>query len=344
MTENVQDLLSKAEEALWAGDQRTAGILLHQVLLQDFNDAYAWRLLHAMLGRGQPFETFQISFALKYYPQRAHLLHVPSQTTPGTAAGATGQVPEAQGIRTATAEGSRGTEEEVAVRAMEMPAAQPKQPLGSVVEAERPVPATQAKVDAVAEVEQGHTAPLAVERLPYMLLPDMTCPICGKTCPPRSKFCIYCGVPIEAAPARPTGTGSLLLFRPTSNLARDRAFSIWVDGKQVDQIMDGEQRLLSLSSGPHILAIKSAGRSTQVLQFTIRPSTQVRLVVQPARSSVRGAAPDLWLFPFHEEALQRQPLTRREQVWQIVRTLLIILLVSAFIGTITYIAFYMLWN
>ena len=142
----------------------------------------------------------------------------------------------------------------------------------------------------------------------------------------------------------PDGTGALLLYRPKANLAKDRVFTIWVDGKQVDQIMDDEQRLLSLPSGPHTLVIRSAGRSSQPMQFTIRPSARVRLVCQPARPVTRGAAPDLWVFPYYEEALQRRALTRKEQAWLAVRTLLIILLVSGLIGSITYIAFYMAWN
>ena len=338
MSESTQELLSKAEDALWAGDRRTAGILLHKVLLQDFNDAYAWRLLHAMIGRGQPFETFQISFALKNYPQQAHLLHVP--TAPG--------IPAEPGA----AEVLLGVEEMTATRVPEKPAAvlaatpavTPVVSARPVAEAIQPPPVSRAKSEAAAEVELGHTSPLAVERLPYTQLPDLSCPVCGKACPPRAKFCIFCGVPLEAAPARPDGTGALLLYRPKANLAKDRVFTIWVDGKQVDQIMDDEQRLLSLPSGPHTLVIRSAGRSSQPMQFTIRPSARVRLVCQPARPVTRGAAPDLWVFPYYEEALQRRALTRKEQAWLAVRTLLIILLVSGLIGSITYIAFYMAWN
>jgi hypothetical protein len=213
-----------------------------------------------------------------------------------------------------------------------------------IVEAIQPLAVSQAKSEAATEVELSHTSPLAVERLPYTQLPDLSCPICGKACPAGAKYCIYCGVPLEAAPARPGGTGALLLYRPKANLAKDRMFTIWVDGKQVDQIMDDEQRLLSLPSGPHTLVVRSAGRSSQPMQFTIRPSARVRLVCQPARPVTRGAAPDLWVFPYYEEALQRRALTRKEQTWLVVRTLLIILLVSGLIGSITYIAFYMAWN
>ena len=338
MTEKTQELLTKAEEALWAGDRRNAGILLHQVLLQDFNDAYAWRLLHAIMGRGQPFETFQIAFALKYYPQRAHLLQVPTATQ------AVGQAEQAPGVEIAVTEGLPGTEEAATARGMKTPAALPIQPLKPVVTAAQPVPVAPAKIAETEDVELGHTSPLAVERLPYVLLPDMTCPICGKPCPPRAKYCIYCGVPIESAPERPTGPGTLVLQRPTSHLVRDRVFSIWVDGKQVDDIVDGEERLLSLQPGPHILVVKSAGRSSHPLQFTIRPAARVRLIVQPARPTTRGAAPDLWVVPFRDESLYKRSLTQSEKSWLAVRTLLIILLVSGLIGTITYIAFYMAWN
>jgi hypothetical protein len=299
------------------------------VLLQDINDAYAWRLLHAMIGSGQPFETFQISFALKYYPQQAHLLQIPTGAAP--AAPAIAPAGEAQPAATVAAIPAQPAQ----------PAVEPVRPM---VEAAPPVVEAPAKIATTAEVELGHTSPLAVERLPYTLLPDLSCPICGKACPQGAKYCIFCGVPLETGPARPDGTGVLLLYRPKANLAKDRIFSIWVDGKQVDQILDAEQRLLSLPSGPHTLVIKSAGRSSQPMQFTIRPAGRVRLVCHPARPTVRGAPPDLWVFPYYDEAMYRRALTRREQFWLAMRTVLIILLVSGLIGTITYIAFYMAWN
>lgn len=341
MTENTQELLSKAENALWAGDKRTAGILLHKVLLQDFNDAYAWRLLHAMLGSAQPFETFQISFALKYYPQKAHLLRMPTGTEPAVEPASEQVSEQAEAAQPAPPVAAPPPQPVVPA----LPAAQPiVEAIQPPVVTPGPLPPAPAKSAPAPEVELGHTSPLAVERLPYALLPDLSCPVCGKACPSGAKYCIYCGVPLETSPERPSGQGALLLYRPKANLAKDRIFSIWVDGKQVDQILDAEQRLLSLPSGPHTLVVKSAGRSSQPMQFSVRPGARVRLVCQAAKPTVRGAPPDLWVFPYYDEALYHRAVTGRERFWLAMRTLLIILLVSGLIGTIAYIAFYMAWN
>ena len=82
MTENTSDLLTKVETALWLGDQRLAGMLLHKVLTQDFTNRQAWLLLHGMRGEGKTLEEFQHSFAAKYYPHLAHLLDQPPVDSP----------------------------------------------------------------------------------------------------------------------------------------------------------------------------------------------------------------------------------------------------------------------
>lgn len=74
MSSTTDVLLSKIEDALWVGDQHTASILLHKILLQDFTNHQAWLLLHSMRGGNQTLKDFQHSFAQKFYPQLAHLL------------------------------------------------------------------------------------------------------------------------------------------------------------------------------------------------------------------------------------------------------------------------------
>jgi hypothetical protein len=296
MTESMHDLLSKAEDALWMGDRRAAGILLHKILLQDFTNHYAWQLLHAMLGGGQPFDAFQQSFAQKYYPEQAFLLRQPPPPV---------------------------------LTAPEPPAPEP-------------VPLTPAPLSPASELS--HTAPLSPASLPSALLPDQSCSNCGAACLPQSKYCHYCGLPLAPARQTLTGTGTLLLSRPTTSLARDRAFDIWIDGKQQDQIMDNEQRLLSLPAGPHTVAIKSAGRTSSPLQVPIKPSAQVHLVCYPAEAAVRGVAPDLKVIPFRKDALPIHVPSEAEQIWRIIRTALTLLLVSAFIGWILYIVSYMVRN
>lgn len=82
----LSDLLTEAEQALRKGDQRTAGALINQVLEQDFTNVNAWRILHRMMDADQPFETFQQSFAQKYYPNRVHLLKPRTEHLPYKAA------------------------------------------------------------------------------------------------------------------------------------------------------------------------------------------------------------------------------------------------------------------
>jgi hypothetical protein len=296
MSENISDLLSKAEDALWAGNRRGAGILLHKILLQDFTEPYAWKLLHAMLGSEQPLDEFQRSFAQKYYPNQAHLLQHPPP-------------PGREAVETLAAEPVRLA----------------------------PAPTTPA-------VELSDTAPVRVDPQPYPLLPDHSCSICGTACPPQATYCCTCGQPLAPAPKAVAGTGSLLLYRPRSSLVRERAFSIRIDGKQHDQIMDGEQRLLSLPRGPHTLVVESAGQATPPLQVYIKPTVQVRLVCQPAAAAQPKADPELKVFPYREGVLYEQVPTKLEGIWSVLRIFLIILFFSALAVTLYSIIYYMISN
>ena len=70
----VGALLTQAETALSAGDQRAGSILINQALKRDFTNERAWRLLYRLIGSKRPFEVFQVEFATKYYPDRLYLL------------------------------------------------------------------------------------------------------------------------------------------------------------------------------------------------------------------------------------------------------------------------------
>ena len=99
----VEELLQKCETLLAQGDARQASMLLDKILRLDFANARAWRMLHGMLGRGQPFEAFQREFARKYYPARAYLLETldliplaPPEAAPGIPPAAPSLADEAQ--------------------------------------------------------------------------------------------------------------------------------------------------------------------------------------------------------------------------------------------------------
>jgi len=296
MSENISDLLSKAEDALWAGNRRGAGILLHKILLQDFTQPYAWKLLYAMLGGEGSLGEFQRSFAQKYYPDRAHLLQ----------------------------------------------ASQP--PVDEAVESGATEPVRLAPASTTPAVELSDTAPIRVDRQTYPLLPDQSCSICGAACPPQASFCTTCGVPLAPVPQGVAGPGSLLLYRPRSSLVKDRAFSIRIDGKQHDQIMDGEQRLLSLPGGAHTLVVESDGQATLPLQVYIKPTAQVRLVCQPVAAPGHPGHPELKVFPYLEGAQYEPAPTRLEQAWRVLRILLIWLFFSALAVTLYSIIEYMVSN
>jgi hypothetical protein len=72
--EPVESLFSRAESAFLAGDRRTSGILLNQVLMRDFAYPRAWRLLRRLTGSNQRMKDFQFDFASKYFPERVNLL------------------------------------------------------------------------------------------------------------------------------------------------------------------------------------------------------------------------------------------------------------------------------
>jgi hypothetical protein len=75
MTEHTTDeLLSQVQVLLQTGDKKNAGILINQILANDFANLRAWELLHKMLGSDKSLETFKIQFTQKYYPDKVHLL------------------------------------------------------------------------------------------------------------------------------------------------------------------------------------------------------------------------------------------------------------------------------
>ena len=73
-TKNLNDLLRMAEQAFKEKDRHSAGILIKQIIEQDFTNTDAWQFLHRLLGGNQSFDVFQQSFVQKYYPEKAHLL------------------------------------------------------------------------------------------------------------------------------------------------------------------------------------------------------------------------------------------------------------------------------
>jgi len=72
--QNTDDLLNQIQVALQSGDKKTAGILINQILADDFTNNQAWQFLHSMLGEDMPLDNFKIQFAQKYYPDKVYLL------------------------------------------------------------------------------------------------------------------------------------------------------------------------------------------------------------------------------------------------------------------------------
>lgn len=85
MSEDIIQFLQKAQEALRLGDKNTAGMIINQVLKIDFTNPQAWEILHTMLGKDMPLETFKLKFSQKYYPDKVQLLTQP-QTANNTTA------------------------------------------------------------------------------------------------------------------------------------------------------------------------------------------------------------------------------------------------------------------
>ena len=71
---NFQQELSEIKSALAVRDIKKAGLLMDRILKQDFANPAVWELLYQLLGNGEDFSVFQQEFALKYYPNKVHLL------------------------------------------------------------------------------------------------------------------------------------------------------------------------------------------------------------------------------------------------------------------------------
>lgn len=78
-TDDVDSLLSEAEEGMQKGDEANAGILLHQILQVDFTNDKAWKLLHQLLKEKSSLDDFKIHFAQKYYPDKVNPLQAVSE-------------------------------------------------------------------------------------------------------------------------------------------------------------------------------------------------------------------------------------------------------------------------
>jgi len=80
MTPNeIDTLFSKAQQALQSGDKKTAGLVIHQILKDDFTNHQAWQLLQQLFNDSSPLDDFKIQFAQKYYPDKVNLLQAVSE-------------------------------------------------------------------------------------------------------------------------------------------------------------------------------------------------------------------------------------------------------------------------
>jgi hypothetical protein len=80
MTSNeIDTLISKAQRALLSGDKKTACLVIHQILKEDFTNDQAWQLLHQLYNDSSFLDDFKIQFAQKYYPDKVNLLQAVSE-------------------------------------------------------------------------------------------------------------------------------------------------------------------------------------------------------------------------------------------------------------------------
>ena len=293
MSESTSDLLTKVEAALWLGDQRMAGILLHKALMQDFTNQAAWMHLHRLIGSTQSFAEFQRSFAAKYYPAQAHLL------SPAAA-------PEPKAPDRPAAQAEPAAVKQQVHQAAPVP----------------PAPRPHARV-------LPGTALLSPTRLPYMVKPDRTCPICGATCEPHFTYCHFCGLPLAQATKTLAGAGTLHLYRPKSPLARDKVFNILIDGKAQETILDNQERKFNLPAGQHTLLVKSASYNSRPVLVEIKPFARIRLACQLEGGSSYGTTLNLKLVPFREAQQHWQVPSPWEQLWRYLRITLISLFIIA---------------
>lgn len=74
MGNELEGLLSEAEQALNNKNRRSAAILIDKILKQDFQNPRAWQLLYRLMAPNQPFVEFQKDFATKHFPDKVNLL------------------------------------------------------------------------------------------------------------------------------------------------------------------------------------------------------------------------------------------------------------------------------
>lgn len=142
----------------------------------------------------------------------------------------------------------------------------------------------------------------------------------------------------------PVGEGLAQPSRPQSPIAKKDTVNFWIDGKKQDPIRGNQERLVSLPAGRHTFVVKSTSRASQSIKFDIKPHTRVRMICKPAAISAQGSGPWLKITLFLEAPPPKQDKLDAHQFWSILRTFLILILVSAFVVWLSYIVFYMVTN
>ena len=225
--DEVSELLTKVEDALWIGDQRAAGILLHQILLQDFTNRQAWQLLHSMRGGELTLKEFQRSFSQRYYPHLAHLL----DETPSPLGGFGWEAepiapafkplpvekpaayPAVKPFVEPLEEDEETEEGEAALEEMEplTPAGKPlfevPEPLVRTSKAQvsavlPPAEGIEAEVEAVEAEVEAEAEPVFEAEAEPAVMRFQACPGCGVALNGMEEFCTYCGIHLAALQQR----------------------------------------------------------------------------------------------------------------------------------------------
>jgi len=274
MDENISELLTKVEDALFQGDQRVAGILLHKVLMQDFTNHPAWQLLHSLRGGEQPFPEFQQAFAQKYYPQMAHLLSAPPS-------------------------------------APELISPEPLAPaLNTLLPACGAILSTTAKFciycGHTISAEPGLTAPSEPEPKSIPLAPTLPIPEPVPLAPePVSPPPFFpAETPLPPVPSAFTPAPSPLSPDATVRLTRLKTFvgaaikfNVLIDGIDKGTLTNGEEKTYSLPAGEHTVVVKLRKNSSLPVALRLNPAESIQLACQAPKYSLKAIGPDLQVIP-----------------------------------------------
>jgi hypothetical protein len=76
-----------------------------------------------------------------------------------------------------------------------------------------------------------------------------------------------------------TQTGQIDVYRPHKFYALLRSYSIWIDGKKVKAIGDGERVFITIPQGLHNVFVKMGLKKSNSIELNITPGHTIKLLV-----------------------------------------------------------------